>query len=1019
MTFQEHNFESAIIELFARELGYEFVHGPEVERDYRQVVREEELMGALRRVNKDLPDEALAAARNKILNLSGEDLLERNITFHDYLQNGVAVNFWLNEQEQSALVRVVDFELMENNSFVIANQWTVVENSQKRPDLVVFVNGLPLVVMEVKSPVREEAEIEDAYRQLKNYQREIPSLFYYNAFLVISDLMTTRAGTITSGLDRFMEWKSVDGTKEEARAIDYVTLFKGMFEKGRLLDIIKHYLCFSVETEKTRKILAAYHQFFAVNKAIVTTRKATETDGRGGVFWHTQGSGKSFSMVFYAQKIQHELENPTLLVLTDRNDLDDQLYSQFVKCQDFLRQTPVQAESREHLKDLLRDREASGIIFTTMQKFSESEEPLSERRNIIVIADEAHRSQYGLRESIDQETGRVKTGVARVIRNSLPGATYIGFTGTPIAQKDRNTREVFGEYIDVYDMTQAVEDGATRPVYYESRVIKLHLDPTVLQLIDAEYDILSEQAEEVAIERSKRDLGKLETILAGEQTVDSLVRDIIGHYENNRASVQVGKAMVVAYSRTIAMRIYKKILELRPEWGEKVALVMTSANTDEENWLKVIGNKSYKEELAVKFKDDQSELKIAIVVDMWLTGFDVPSLSTMYVYKPMMGHNLMQAIARVNRVFGDKEGGLIVDYVGIARALRQAMRDYTVRDRNNFGDPNVAETAYPQFQQNLEICRDFFFGFSYEQFFGNNNSERAGAISEGVEFILDKNHQDEAVRKEDKTGELFLKHCKVMTQALSLCSSLASKEERLEAAYFEAVRAVLAKFWASDKQKISLAQINERINELLQESIKSEGVINLFSQVEQEFSIFDPKFLQEIAGMTTKNISIELLKKLIAEQVRIYQRINVVKSEKFSKILQEKMNQYLNGMLSNEEVIAELLALAKEIVRAKEEGDELGLSATEQAFYDALTLPRAVEDFYTHDQLVKLTRDLYNKLQTNKTIDWQNKHSARAKMRMMIKTLLKEYNYPPEGLESSVATVMRQCEAWVDNEMEV
>ena len=508
-------------------------------------------------------------------------------------------------------------------------------------------------------------------------------MFIYNAICVMSDQLTSKAGTITSGEDRFMKWKTKDGKYEDTEFAKFDTFFEGMFQKERLLEIVKNFICFSNEGINSFKILAGYHQYFAVRKAIESTKHATVTDGKGGVFWHTQGSGKSLSMVFYAHLLQEALDSPTIVVITDRNDLDDQLYGQFAKCKDFLRQEPVHATCRKltetsgkndiGLKDWLDGRQANGIIFTTMQKFEESSEPLSERRNIIVMADEAHRSQYGLKERVDAKTGEIKVGTARIIRDSLPNATYIGFTGTPIAAKDRNTREVFGDYIDIYDMTQAVEDGATRPVYYESRVIKLKFDEATLHLIDQEYDIMANNADPEVVEKSKKELGQMEAVLGNDATIDSLVNDILDHYENYRADLLTGKAMVVAYSRAIAMKIYNRILELRPSWKEKVKVVMTESNKDPEEWRAVIGNKRRRDELAKEFKDNNSEMKIAIVVDMWLTGFDVPSLATMYVYKPMQGYNLMQAIARVNRVFQDKEGGLIVDYVGIASALKQAM----------------------------------------------------------------------------------------------------------------------------------------------------------------------------------------------------------------------------------------------------------------------------------------------------------------------------------------------------------
>mgnify|MGYP001115024594 CR=1 FL=1 len=714
-----------------------------------------------------------------------------------------------------------------------------------------------------------------------------------------------------------MEWKTKDGDYENTQYAQFDTFFEGMFQKERLLDIIKNFICFSNEGINTFKILAGYHQYFAVRKAIESTKHATVTDGKGGVFWHTQGSGKSLSMVFYAHLLQEALDSPTIVVLTDRNDLDDQLYGQFAKCKDFLRQEPMHAESREHLKTLLAGRQANGIIFTTMQKFEESHEPLSERHNIIVMADEAHRGQYGLAEKIKitknekgEDVAKRVIGTARIIRNTLPNATYIGFTGTPISSKDRSTREVFGDYIDIYDMTQAVEDGATRPVYYESRVIKLNLDEATLKLIDAEYDIMAANADEEVIEKSKRELGQMEAILGNDNTINSLVCDILDHYENNRENLLTGKAMIVAYSRPIAMKIYKRILELRPAWTEKVAVVMTSGNNDPEEWRQIIGNKHNKDELAKKFKDNNSPLKIAIVVDMWLTGFDVPSLATMYVYKPMSGHNLMQAIARVNRVFRDKEGGLVVDYVGIATALKQVMNDNTSRDKKNYGDTDVAEVAYPKFLEKLSVCRDKFHGYDYSKFQNGTDLERAKTISGAVNFIMGRERVDEK--------DSFVKEALMLHQALSLCSSLVDEDSRFEAAFFESVRVLVLRLTNTGVgKKISLPEINARINELLKQSIKSDGVINLFSDIKEEFSLFDPKFLQEVANMKEKNLAVELLKKLIAEQVSVYRRTNVVKSEKFSEIMQRSLNAYLNGMLTNEEVIEEMLKLAKQIAAAQ------------------------------------------------------------------------------------------------------
>ncbi len=1005
--YTEADYENSIIELF-QNMGYRYVYAPDIERDFYSPLYEEELVEALYRLNPTLPKEAVGDAIFKLKNFENGELVQKNAVFMDYLQHGIEVRYFANGEEHSDLVYLIDYKNTENNSFVVANQWTFIENSNKRPDVLLFVNGLPVVLIELKSPSREETDASEAYLQIRNYMQEIPSMFIYNCICVISDQLTSKAGTITSSEDRFMKWKTKDGNYENTQYAQFDTFFEGMFACERLLDIIKNFICFSNEGLKRFKILAGYHQYFAVNKAVESTKRATLTDGKGGVFWHTQGSGKSLSMVFYAHLLQEALDSPTIVVLTDRNDLDDQLYGQFAKCKEFLRQEPIHAESRENLKSLLNGRKANGIIFTTMQKFEESHEPLSERRNIIVMADEAHRGQYGLKEKVDAETGKIKIGTARIIRNSLPNATYIGFTGTPISMKDRSTREVFGDYIDVYDMTQAVEDGATRPVYYESRVIKLRLDEETLKLIDAEYDIMANNADPEVLQKSKRELGRMEEVLGNDQTIASLVDDILDHYENYRADMLTGKSMIVAYSRAIAMKIYNRILELRPNWNEKVAVVMTESNKDPEEWHTVIGNKRHKDELAKKFKDNDSPLKIAIVVDMWLTGFDVPSMATMYVYKPMKGYNLMQAIARVNRVFQDKEGGLVVDYVGIASALKEAMNDYTSRDKKNYGDTDVAKVAYPKFLEKLSICRDLFHGYDYSKFVTGSDLERSKAISGAVNFIV-------AVDKE-KEKEDFLKEALMLRQALSLCSSLAEENLRIEAAFFESVRVLVMRLINKGEGiKISLPEMNARINDLLKASIKSDGVINLFSDVSEEFSLFDPKFLEEISRMKERNLAVELLKKLIAEQIWVYRHTNVVKSEKFSEIIQSAMNRYLNGMLTNEQVIEELLNLAKQIAAAHKEGQSLGLTADELAFYDALTKPQAIKDFYEHEELIAITKELADTLRRNRTIDWQKRDSARAKMRMIIKKLLKKHKYPPEGMEDAVQTVMTQCELWTDN----
>ena len=816
-----------------------------------------------------------------------------------------------------------------------------------------------------------------------------------------------------------MECKTKDGNNEEVSYAQFDTFYEGIFQRERLLDILKNFILFSGSSTKRFKILAGYHQYFAVHKAVEKAIVATKTDGKGGVFWHTQGSGKSLSMVFYAHLLQKVLESPTLIVMTDRIGLDDQLYTQFSQCADFLRQTPIQAESKEHLKTLLDGRSANGIIFTTMFKFERGEKPLSERRNIVVMADEAHRGQYGFDEKIvisenekGQKEARTIVGNARVIHDALPNATFIGFTGTPISAKDRNTREVFGDYIDIYDMTQAVEDGATRPVYYESRVVHLKLDENTLALIDSTYDVLEKQSDTATIEKSKKMLGQMESVLGADSTIESLCDDIVDHYEKYRANLLTGKAMIVAYSRPIAMKIYRRILKIRPAWKEKIGVVMTGSNNDPEDWKEIVGTKSHKEELARKFKDNDDPLKIAIVVDMWLTGFDVPSLATMYIYKPMHGYNLMQAIARVNRVFKDKEGGLIVDYVGIASALKAAMKEYTKRDQSRYGDMDIAKVAYPKFQEKLQVCKDLLHGFDFSGFIGGSPLTMAKLITGGVNFVLD------ASKPERK--ELFLKEAMLLKQSHSLCSSMTTEIERHEAAYMEAVRSTVIKitYGGSGGKSLSLKEINAQINDLLKAAVQSEGVINLFDSSEmagEEFSLFDPAVLDEIARMKEKNIAVEILKKLMSEQVSLYKRTNIVQSQKFSEKITKLMNAYYNGLITNEEVIKELMKTAEEIKILYKNGKKLGLTQEELAFYDALTKPEHIKDFYKNDELIKLTRELTEMLRKNRTIDWQKKETARATMRKMVKRLLKRYHYPPEEYDFAINTVISQCELWSDN----
>ena len=1015
LNINEDFFEQTLIERLVEKHGYEFLHGPDVARstnEYRDVFLPDVLPTALARINKELPGAAIQEAILKLSNIEGGSLEQRNETFTDYLQSGVEVRYFDGKEERDDIVRLLDFDEPENNTFHVVNQWTFVEYSEKRPDVICFVNGMPLVVFELKSPSREETDASDAYLQLRNYMHHIPSLFVPNVFCVMSDMAETRVGTITSDEDRYVAWKSVDGDYSETKMATWKTMVDGMMPKTRLMDIVKNFVCFNDAGEKVVKILAAYHQYFGVTKAIDRAVEAVGGDGKIGVFWHTQGSGKSLSMVFFAHLLQERLNCPTIVVITDRNDLDDQLFGQFGRCKDFLRQSPVQATSRENLKELLVGREANGIIFTTMQKFTDGDEPLCDRSNVVVMVDEAHRGQYGMTERMD-EHGKVSVGAARVVRKALPNASYIGFTGTPIALEDRNTREIFGDYIDVYDMTQSVEDESTKPVYYESRVVALKLDEGTLAQLDATYAEFAAQADEVSVEKAKRDTGGLDAIFGAPETVDALCRDIVEHYENNRADVLAGKALIVAYSRPMAMKIYYKLLELRPEWEDMLGVVMTMSNQDPEEWFEVCGGKTHKKEMERRFKDDSDSLKIAIVVDMWLTGFDVPSLSTMYVFKPMKGYNLMQAIARVNRVCKGKEGGLVVDYIGIARALKQAMKDYTNRDQSNYGNMDVAATAYPKFLEKLDVCRDLLYGFDYrEDIFSGSRERLADAIVDGTDWLLAPERSDDM--------EDFLKQCQLMNQALSLCKSLVAEEDQHEAAYLSVLRVQVLRLTGRKGAAgggMTYAEFNKRVTAILEQTVHAEGVLDLFDEKAVEISLFDESFLAEVAAMKEKNVAFEALKRLIKERVRAYQCTSVVKARKFSELLQGTLNAYLNGMLSNAEVIEELVKMAKEMMADRDEATKLGLSDEEMAFYDAITKPQAVKDFYNNDQLVAISRELTDAMRSNATIDWQKKESARAGMRRAIKRLLHKYKYPPEGVADAMETVMAQCELWADTKI--
>jgi len=890
MPINENTLEQVIIEEL-RKKGYEYLYGPDISRDYHEVILRDCFEIAMFKINQGINADMIEETYKSVKNLGLLKLEDMNAVFHKYLIEGVPINYRVNGEPRTYTVKLIDFAEPERNEFHVVNQYTVIEYKNKRPDVLVFVNGIPLILFELKNITSEDATIENAYKQIKNYQMDIPSLFYYNAFNVISDGLDTRMGTITSDFTRYMVWKSENGEKPEGGELNYFSvLLNGVFPKVRLLDLIRNFIVFQNSRGRTIKIIAGYHQYFAVRKAIECTKNAMEKHSRKvGVVWHTQGSGKSLSMVFYTGCIvsNPEFNNPTIVVLTDRNDLDNQLFDTFCSSSKLLlRQTPKQAKSREHLKELLKVK-AGGIVFTTIQKFEESSEILSDRSNIIFMADEAHRSQYGLEGKLDRETGEWKYGMAKYMRESLPNAAFIGFTGTPIDFEDRSTVEVFGEYIDIYDMTQAVEDGATVPIYYENRTAKIKLNEKLLKKIDAEYDRMAGEASEAAIEKSKSDLSTIEAIIGAKERLTLLADDIIAHYEE-RQYVLTGKAMIVCMSRRIAIDLYQIIQSKRPEWKQKVKVVLTSNNQDDADWHDIIGNKAYRDGLMLEFKDDTSEFKIAIVVDMWLTGFDVPSMATMYIDKPMKGHNLMQAIARVNRVYKDKEAGLIVDYIGMAAELKSALSQYTKRDQDKIPDLSQALSIA---LTKLEIMRDMFYGFDYSDFFGQNDSMRLAVIAGGVNFALGM--------EEDEQKSL-IREATALSQAETLCRSMLDTGTKQEIEFFKCVKAGVCK--TSGRMGITGNEINARIMDLLEQAIEQDGVYNIFAEAGKknpEISILSEEYMEKILRMRHKNIAAEMLRRLLEDNIRVFARTGVVKSQLFSEKMQKLLKMYNNRLITS------------------------------------------------------------------------------------------------------------------------
>ena len=1002
--FKESNVEEAIIEQL-QELGYEYHYGPEIERDYKEPILKEVFYDSLYKINKDITEDIADEIYRKVRNFRNVDLVEANYEFYHMLYSGVEVPI---EGDRTFVARLIDRKNIENNVFQVINQYTVIEYKEKRPDVVVFINGIPLIVFELKNAINEDTTIENAYNQIKNYQEDIRNLFYYNAFSVISDGINARIGTITADFNRFMTWKSKDGEKPEENINQIDVLLNGVFRKDRLIDIISNFILFQNKEEGRIKILAGYHQYFAVEKSIKSTLKAIkEHSGKAGVVWHTQGSGKSFAMVFYTGKVLKipDLNNPTIVVLTDRNDLDNQLYNTFANTnREILPQEATQALNRKNLKELLKVN-AGGIIFTTIQKFEEGEDVISERDNIIFIVDEAHRSQYSLEKKLNRKTGEFQVGYAKKMRDSLPNATFIAFTGTPIEYADKNTRILFGDYIDIYDMTQAVLDNATVPIYYENRVAKLKLDEEVLKEIDNEYNYIVEndEADADTVNKSKEELAKLETIIGSQDRLDILSKDIIEHYEQ-RADILNGKAMIVCMTRKIAINLYKEILNKRPDWNNKIKVVLTDNNNDPTEWHEIVGNKKYRDDLAIEFKNEDSELKIVIVVDMWLTGFDVPDLATMYIDKPMRGHNLMQAIARVNRVYKDKEAGLIVDYIGIGADLRNALNEYTNRDRDKVPDITA---AYVIVKEKLEIMRDFFYGFNYEPFFSSSNQLRLKTLADGINYVLEK---DEEERKD------FITEATALSQAETLARTILDDQTKLEIEFFKGVKVGINKITGTGH--LTTTEVNQRILGVLEQAIQEDGIIDIFKAAEKsnpEISILSEEYLEGIKKSKNKNIAAALLKRLIDGNIKIFKRTNLVKSELFSQKMAEIMKKYNNRLITSAEVIEELLNLSKELVEAKNEGKEKGLTDDEYAFYDALVKDPNVLKEMKDEVLIQLAHELTETVRKNRTVDWDKKESARAFMRREIKRLLRKYHYPPTKADEAVQTVVMQAELMGEN----
>ena len=1030
--------EQALIEQLSS-LGYsvasEDVIGPDgvaAEREsHDQVILQQRLIDAVDRINPSLPKSAHEDAVRQITQSVFPNLIEENRRIHKLMTEGVDVEYEANDRSIAAgKVNLIDFSNPANNDWLVVNQFVVISGQyNRRPDVVVFLNGLPVGVIELKSPGSDSATMQSAFNQLQTYKSQITALFNTNAVLITGDGITARIGSLSADIERFMPWRTTDGKDVAAKGMpELATMVEGVFEHNRLLQLIRDFTVFGETKGGVSKIIAGYHQFHAVNHAVACTIKASAGGGdkKAGVIWHTQGSGKSLLMAFYAGQLvrQPEMANPTLVVLTDRNDLDDQLFGTFAMCQDLIRQRPEQASSREDLQRIL-NRASGGVVFTTIQKFSpetgSSTYPvLTDRRNVVVIADEAHRSQYGFKAKVDSKTGVVGYGYAKYLRDALPNASFIGFTGTPIETDDVNTPTIFGNYIDVYDISRAVEDGATVPIYYESRLARIELDADEKPKIDAEIEELTEDDDLAEQERFKRKWANVEALVGSDKRIDLIAADIVKHFEARTVSMP-GKAMIVCMSRRICVKLHDAITKLRPDWYSKddtqgtMKIVMTGAATDPLEWQEHIGNKQRRDTLANRARDPKDPLKIVIVRDMWLTGFDAPCMHTMYVDKPMQGHGLMQAIARVNRVFKDKEGGLIVDYIGIAQNLKSALQIYSPGDRDKTG---IDESqAISVLLEKYEVVRDMYHGFNYLSALNGTAQERMMMMASAIEWVLDMQQklaaQEKTDEKKKQAHRRYQDAVLILSKAYSLVgASDAAREIREEVGFFQAIRAALVKSAAgtgSQQQDKDLA-----IQQLVSRAVISTEIVDILAATglkSPDISILSEGFLAELQQMERKNLALEALKKLLNDGIRSRSKTNVVETKAFTKRLEDAVARYHANAITTAEVLQELIQLAKDIRTARERGEASGLSDDEIAFYDALAENNSAVELMGNDKLKLIAHEVLESLKANVSVDWAHRQNARARLRVLVKRILKKYGYPPDMQDEAVQTVLQQAEA--------